>query len=156
MSSNGTRGAASTGAVGEGAGGPDVANLGAKTILVMEDNPVLGLEVVFALEDRGATVTGPLARLEAGLAAIDGPDSADPDAAVLDVELADGEVFPLAERLRERGVPFVFYTARGSEGHMRARAGDAPVVSKSYGSTSVVEALSERIAAQAKNGSSGT
>ena len=116
--------------------------LAAKTILLMEDNPVLGLEVAFALEDEGAEVTGPIARLEAGLETM---ETAEPDAAVLDVELADGEVFPLAERLRERGVPFVFYTARGSEGHMRARAGDAPVVSKSHGSASVIEALRERI-----------
>ena len=120
--------------------------LSAKTILIMEDNPVLGLQVAFALEDEGATVTGPIARLEAGLAMIDGPDSANPDAAVLDVELADGEVFPLAERLRERGVPFVFYTARGSEGHMRARAGEAPVVSKTHGSAQVIEALNQCIA----------
>ena len=113
-----------------------------KTVLLMEDNPVLGLEGAFALEDEGATVKGPLARLEAGLELIDGER---PDAAILDVELADGEVFPLAERLRERGVPFVFYTARGSEGHMRARAGDAPVVSKSYGSANVIEALNEQM-----------
>ena len=130
--------------------------LDAKTILLMEDNPVLGLEVAFALEDEGATVKGPVARLEAGLAMIEGPDSENPDAAVLDVELADGEVFPLAERLRERGVPFVFYTARGSEGHMRARAGDAPVVSKSYGSAQVVEALTERVAANANAKTNGS
>lgn len=115
-----------------------------KTILLMEDNPVLGLEVAFALEDEGADVRGPVARLEAGLETL--ADTV-PDAAVLDVELADGEVFPLAERLRERGVPFVFYTARGSEGHMKARAGDAPVISKSHGSAVVVEALRERIEA---------
>lgn len=117
---------------------------GNKTILLMEDNPVLGLEVAFALEDEGADVKGPVARLEAGLETLaDGV----PDAAVLDVELADGEVFPLAERLREQGVPFVFYTARGSEGHMRARSGNAPVISKSHGSAVVVEALRERIEA---------
>ena len=122
---------------------------GNKTILLMEDNPVLGLEVAFALEDEGADVTGPVARLEAGLEKL---DATVPDAAVLDVELADGEVFPLAERLRERGVPFVFYTARGSAGHMRARAGDAPVISKSHGSAMVVEALHERIATEGGNG----
>ena len=116
--------------------------LSTKTILLMEDNPVLGLEVAFALEDEGADVNGPVARLQAGLEAIDG---ALPDAAVLDVQLADGEVFPLAERLREGGVPFVFYTARGSEGHMKAHVDDAPVISKSHGSDVVVEALRARI-----------
>ena len=116
---------------------------GNKIILLMEDNPVLGLEVAFALEDEGAAVKGPMARLESGLETL---AEAMPDAAVLDVELADGEVFPLAERLRERGVPFVFYTARGSEGHMKARAGDAPVISKSHGSAMVVKALRERMA----------
>ena len=118
-------------------------DLQSKTVLLMEDNPVLGLEVAFALEDEGAAVEGPVARVEAGLQTL---DQTVPDAAVLDVELADGEVFPLAERLRERGVPFVFYTARGSEGHMRARAGDAPVISKSHGSATVIEALRERMA----------
>ena len=122
---------------------PTSPDLRAKTVLLMEDNPVLGLEVAFALEDEGAAVEGPVARLEAGLETL---ETVSPDAAVLDVELADGEVFPLAERLRERGVPFVFYTARGSEGHMKARAGDAPVISKSLGSATVIEALLERIA----------
>ena len=129
---------------------PAKSPLGDKIILLMEDNPVLGLEVAFALEDEGAAVKGPVARLESGLEVLNGSV---PDAAVLDVELADGEVFPLAERLRERGVPFVFYTARGSEGHMRARAGDAPVISKSFGSATVIEALRERIAAGAAAGS---
>ncbi|GLS57226.1 hypothetical protein GCM10007886_54120 [Methylobacterium gregans] len=39
-----------------------------------------------------------------------------PDAAVVDINLGPGPSFKLAERLRDRGVPFVFTTGYDAEG----------------------------------------
>lgn len=56
------------------------------------------------LQDLGHRVVGPFAHLcDALLAAAREPV----DAALLDVNLADEMVFPLAEALHERGVPFL-------------------------------------------------
>lgn len=74
-------------------------------VLVVEDEVLVGMELQMLLEDEGATVrlestlTGGLAAAENGI-----------DVAVLDVLLHGKEVFPLADRLAERGRPFVFHS----------------------------------------------
>ncbi|WP_414899882.1 response regulator [Sphingomonas flavalba] len=54
------------------------------------------------------------------------------DAALLDVNLREGEVvWPLADRLAERGIPFVLAT--GGDGHnVPPRHAAAPVLAKPY------------------------
>lgn len=91
-----------------------------KTVLVVEDEAIVGLDIQFILEDLGYNVTGPFPTLAAGMAAAEkGPL---PDAAVLDVRLTDGDVFPLADMLAEQGVKIVFHS-----GHVRL-----PDVEESY------------------------
>ena len=53
------------------------------------------------------------------------------DAAVLDVNLGGETVFPLAERLAEAGIPFIFASAHGTKGLPKEFA-DRPVVAKPY------------------------
>ena len=74
-------------------------------VLVVEDEFVIALEVEDAL--RRAGVVGPAATPEdAARLAPEEPL----DAAVLDVELRGGRVFPAADALAHRSVPFVFLT----------------------------------------------
>lgn len=121
--------------------------LDGKRVLLMEDDMVLGLEVVMTLEDAGAAVDGPVPELSDGMERLDGALAGGdlPDAAVLDVELHDATVFPLAERLKAAGVPFVFYTARASSGNTQAWQDEAPVVSKGLGSHALLERLAEEV-----------
>lgn len=60
------------------------------------------------LEEAGAKVLGPVPSVARALALL--AREAAPDAAVLDVNLGGQMVFPLAEVLRERGIPFMFAT----------------------------------------------
>ncbi|NYZ63996.1 response regulator [Luteimonas deserti] len=78
----------------------------ASRILVVEDEYVLALHLEEELLARGVTVLGPFAALADVQATLEAGDR--PDAAILDVNLAGTYVFPVAERLRQLGVPFLF------------------------------------------------
>ena len=114
--------------------------LSGHTVLVMEDNPVLAADLSMRIAEQGATIIGPFRRLSDGL---DELDRTVPSLAILDVELLDGMVLPLADRLRDLGVPFLFYSARDSDGHAAAKRTGAPLLSKSNHSARAVEILDE-------------
>lgn len=80
-----------------------------KKILIVEDEVMLALDLRFAMEDMGADVIGPCHGLSRALEVAEG---APIDGAILDVDLGGEAVFPLADRLRRRHVPFVFHTGR--------------------------------------------
>lgn len=76
-------------------------------ILVVEDQYTIAAELTRLLEDLGAIVVGPFGRLElASAASLD--TSLQLDAAVLDINLHSEAVFPVAEILKRRAIPFVF------------------------------------------------
>ncbi len=82
-------------------------------VLLVEDEPIVRLEVAGQLEDAGARVIGPAATLAEGMAAINEARSQTaplplPDAAVLDINVSGENVSPLAEALLARGVPVIF------------------------------------------------
>lgn len=77
-------------------------------ILVVEDEFMLADELHMVLEAAGALVLGPAASVAEALRCIDTATAI--DGAILDVNL-DGElVFPVADHLAARGVPFLFTT----------------------------------------------
>lgn len=63
------------------------------------------------LKEAGCEVIGPMPRVASALQAV----STEPrlDGAVLDINLAGEVVSPVADRLSERGVPFIFLTGYG-------------------------------------------
>ncbi len=67
-------------------------------------------------------------------------DEGTPDFAVLDVNVGDEMVFPVAERLKKAGVPFIFTTGYGRGGLPREWA-DRPVLLKPYDAGTLSEAL---------------
>ncbi|MCR0984289.1 response regulator [Roseomonas populi] len=78
-------------------------------MLVVENNYWIASEIEDWLRSAGADVVGPVASVLDATAAIEAGDA--PDAAVLDVNLRDEEpVYPLAHRLHELHVPFLFAT----------------------------------------------
>jgi CheY-like chemotaxis protein len=81
-------------------------------ILVVEDDFLVAMLLAEILESVGWQVVGPVAHLTT---ALDAAASEGFDAAVLDVNLGDQTVYPVAEVLDARSVPFVFVTASGRE-----------------------------------------
>lgn len=96
-------------------------------VLLVEDEACLAMMLQDLLEDAGYRVIK-AARIPAALALAEGEDI---NAAILDVNVAGREVFPVADQLRRRGVPFMFasgYGERGVPGEFR----DYPVLQKPY------------------------
>ena len=77
-------------------------------ILIAEDEYLLADDLCDELADLGADVLGPVGSIEAAAALIGA--EARIDAAVLDINLRGKMIFPIADLLEERGVPFIFAT----------------------------------------------
>lgn len=84
------------------------APLAKRRILLVEDDYFIVSDLARSFEAEGAEVVGPAASVAHGLALLAG--ARDLDAAVLDIDLQGEMVFPLADALTARGVPFVFAT----------------------------------------------
>lgn len=87
-------------------------------ILIAEDEPYISLALQWAVEDAGGTVIGPAATIVEALALL---DKNLPTAAILDVNLADGEITPVVEKLVAIGVPIVLQTGIGLPPDLAAR-----------------------------------
>jgi DNA-binding NtrC family response regulator len=84
--------------------------LAGKRVMVVEDELLVALLVEDMLSEAGCTVVGPFARVAEALAAA---RTEILDAALLDVNVANEKVFPVAYVLEERGIPFLFVTGYG-------------------------------------------
>jgi DNA-binding LytR/AlgR family response regulator len=78
-------------------------------ILVVEDDYLVVEEMVHELQANGADVVGPVANLKKAFERLD--NVPDIRGAVLDINLQGELVYPLADELARRGIPFVFATA---------------------------------------------
>ncbi len=80
---------------------------GKPRVLLVEDEALVAMMIQECLTEFGYQVVGPICTAaEAAAMAKDGPL----EAAVLDINLGDGAVYPIADMLAARGVPFVFVT----------------------------------------------
>jgi DNA-binding response OmpR family regulator len=104
------------------------ADLNGLRILVVEDEAAISLLLEDMLIDFGCEVVGPAARLAA---ALDLAQRETFDLAILDVNVAGEAIYPVAEALDERKVPFVFSTGYGSAG-IKDSYRDRPVVQKPF------------------------
>ncbi|QLP96631.1 MAG: response regulator [Rhodoblastus sp.] len=73
-----------------------------------EDEPLVAMEIEDVILEHGAIPVGPFASLSELMAAI---EEGGYDVAILDVRLGRDESFPAADRLRKKGVPFIFIPA---------------------------------------------
>jgi DNA-binding response OmpR family regulator len=79
--------------------------LNGKTILLVEDEFLLALQLEDLLQSRGGTVLGPFPKLDEAMRAALREDF---DFAILDINLNGTMVYPLADDLLARGIPFLF------------------------------------------------
>ncbi|MDR6624085.1 response regulator [Caulobacter segnis] len=91
-------------------------------VLVVEDEALVSMLVEDMLTDLGCTVVGPAAEIEEALKLA---NSADIDAALLDVNLGGRPIFPVADALRGRGVPYAFASGYGEAGISEDHRGSA-------------------------------
>ncbi|HKK29055.1 MAG TPA: PAS domain-containing protein [Alphaproteobacteria bacterium] len=128
------------------AGGRDTAaiphqcgDIAGKRVLVVEDQHLVADQLSEALRAADCIVLGPAPSLDQGLRLA---KAERPDLAVLDVNL-DGEVvWPLAEMLRARGIPFVFATGYADMIQTPETLGNAPRIAKPVNSDELLATLS--------------
>ena len=108
--------------------GEPISTLLGVRVLVVEDEMMVALFIEDTLRELGCDVLEPAHTLVDAHARIEDHEV---DAAVLDINIAEDEVYPVAERLAARGVPFVFATGYALESiHEEWR--NRPVVRKPY------------------------
>jgi two-component sensor histidine kinase len=95
-------------------------------VLLVEDEILVAMMMRDLLTESGLTVVGPFGRLsEAMIAAV----HQDLDAGIIDVNLGGEFVYPVADVLVARGIPFVFVTGYGVES-IDDRFGQVPIIKK--------------------------
>lgn len=106
-----------------------------RRILIIEDEPVVSMDVVASLQEAGCIVIGPAGTVAEAWRLI---ESAVFDAALLDANLSGEPVDALAAALTARNTPFAFVTGYGREG-LPAAFGRAPVLSKPFSPQQLIE-----------------
>jgi CheY-like chemotaxis protein len=106
-------------------------------VLVVEDEAAISLLLEDMLLDFGCEVIGPAARLAT---ALDTVNREKVDLAILDVNVAGEPIYPVAEALAQRSVPFVFSTGYGSAG-IKEVYRDRPVLQKPFAQHDLMQKL---------------
>lgn len=121
-------------------------DLSGRSILIVEDEPLIALDIATAFEQAGAKVTTTnTLRHAIVLVEHDGLS-----AAILDHALSDGDSSILCKRLIEREIPFINYSAMSDLGGA-CRAG--PIVDKPTNPVVLVEKVAELLnAGRARTG----
>lgn len=114
-------------------------------VLVVEDEFLVAVDLEESLRGLGCEVEGPFPSLDEALAWL---ETATPDAAVLDVNIRGGLAFPIAEALRDRGVPFVFCTGYADIGVVPEDLGAVATFSKPTPAATLVKALTRHMDGQ--------
>ncbi|HEY1750603.1 MAG TPA: response regulator [Caulobacteraceae bacterium] len=109
---------------------PDVDPLTGLRLLVVEDEALVAMELEDMLDELGCVVVDVAGTVSRGVA-LAGDRGVPLDGAILDVNLGGEKVYPVAERLAQRGVPFVFCTGYGLDGIAR-HFSHVPTLSKPY------------------------
>jgi DNA-binding response OmpR family regulator len=106
-----------------------------RSVLVVEDEPLIALDLEQSLHEAGAKVL-PACTLDRALQLV---DHAGLSAAILDYGLSAGNCGPVCERLAQRRIPFVIYSGYPD---LKEKFPNAVIVSKPAALTDVVDALS--------------
>jgi CheY-like chemotaxis protein len=118
--------------------------VGTKTVLIVEDEPLIAMMLEDFLDALGHKVAACCDNVADALSQVERGDF---DVAILDVRLRDGEQsWPIADALADAGKPFVLATG----GHVEpppARHADAPVLGKPYTIDAVEPALARAFGA---------
>lgn len=111
--------------------------LASRRILVVEDSPVIAVVLEDMLADFGCEVVGPAGNMAIALELAAGERM---DAAILDVNIRGGKIYPVATMLADRGVPFLLASGY-ADWTLPAELEDRPRLVKPFSADEVQEKL---------------
>jgi DNA-binding NtrC family response regulator len=114
------------------------AGLTGASVFVMEDESLVLVNLEDMLDELGCTLVGPAMRIDQAEAMLEQACGA--DLAILDVNIGGHPVFPIAQQLRDRGVPLILATGYGRDG-LPEEWQTATVLSKPYTFEDLAKAL---------------
>lgn len=106
-------------------------------VLIVEDEPLVAMELVMGLEDAGHHPLGPYGSCDQAMEGIDGER---PEFALLDGNLNGEPIDTVADTLADRNIPFAFVSGYGRE-HLPTRHRDRPLIAKPFAMGDVLAAL---------------
>lgn len=96
-------------------------------ILVAEDEAIIGEDLCQTVAEAGYVVEGPFTDIQSTMLAY---QKHKPDLAILDVQLGDGIVYPLAEQMMAEDVPVIFHSGQLTPADVATRFPEALAVQK--------------------------
>jgi CheY-like chemotaxis protein len=118
------------------------AGLARRRVLLVEDETLIAMDLETTLRRRGCQIVGPVATVAEAVQMVAADQRL--DGAILDVNLGDEQVFPVADALAERGVPFVFVTGYEREIFPARHRGRA-ALAKPYRTEELVRLLAKTV-----------
>jgi CheY-like chemotaxis protein len=116
-----------------------------RNVLIVEDEPLIAMMLEDFLDSLGHGIAGTCETVQEAMAKV---EEGGFDVAIIDVHLKGEHVWPVADRLTEKGIPFIVATG----GHIApppAEHENATVLSKPYTIDSIEPALDAACAAKA-------
>ena len=114
-------------------------------VLVAEDQIFIAMDLALAVEDAGGEVAGPVASVENALALI---ETRPITGAILDYNLTDGDITPVAMLLLDANIPIIIQSGVGIPPELAMRFPDLVVYIKPYDAADLVSKLAVLIAAK--------
>ena len=108
-----------------------------KSVLVLEDDVLIALDLAMLVEEAGAKVIGPCHSAEAAMTT-----AADqrPDLALIDFNLGDHTSERFADWLAGNGIPYVFLTGHTAS-HLSSRVENVRILEKPVSTTKLADIL---------------
>lgn len=107
-------------------------------VLIAEDEAIIAMDLEDLVETSGGVVS---VSVDAVADALDHLDGAEVDVALLDINLLDGDVLPLAEALQRRSIPMVFVSGNPKLDDYAKRFASAEALSKPAARDDIAYAL---------------
>ncbi|MBX7500375.1 response regulator [Qipengyuania sp. YG27] len=107
-------------------------------MLVAEDELIVGYDLCDTVAEAGYDVEGPFEDLSSAMLAY---QRSKPDIAILDVQLGDGIVYPLAEQMMAEDVKVIFHSGQLTPGEVSQRFPNAQALSKPCPPAAVIDSI---------------
>lgn len=113
-----------------------------RVILVAEDEPIVAHDLCDTVEEAGFAVEGPFTDPSSAMLAF---QKHKPDLAILDINLAGGTAYSLAERMMAEDVPVIFHSGQVTSDEVQAMYPKASALAKPCPPSVMIDTLQQAL-----------